>query len=552
MARSPEGTPSQVPYSPPHIEQLLTISAFLYLLPLSSALFDDILNAGLLGPLFLGIIFGAEVGNILPNAIQTAFISVGYVGLILLIFEGGLTTNISLFIRNLGLSTLVGFTGVGLPIAFSIILLHLAFDKSVLQSFGAGAALCSTSLGTTLALMSPQMRTTRVGSVLMSAALLDDIIGLVMAAIIVELASHPASTVPPAAIVRPIFVSLAFGLFTPAVAISTRYVLRRFVSGRSWAHHLLAPRIQLLFIILSLSGFVTAAKFSGTSELFGAYLAGTFLCYVFEDLPASNVTDIEYSPHITRQDATGPAKRSGAVEMDIRKANRSTSPSGNAPTDVKTHDLHPTHTSFTTYIAPFLNGFLSPLFFASVDSALLIRSLFSSSTSGVDIGARVVWRGIVYSVFMMLTKVAAGLWILVWPSAKVGGITNQADTLPSSSNGTATPPTTQPEPRHSQLGHGRTTARDLPSSTLSRRPFRPQEPKRSQSALFLGLALVARGEIALIVAQLGKPLITGPQGDDEEAFAIVLWAVLLSTIGGALSVGVLLKSRWWNDGWKSA
>ncbi|PPQ99324.1 hypothetical protein CVT24_009193 [Panaeolus cyanescens] len=525
MVGPPEGTPSQVPYNPPHIEQLLTISAFLYLLPLSSGLFNYVLNAGLLGPLILGIVFGPEAANILSNDIQTAFINIGYIGLLLLIFEGGLTTDIALFIRNLGLSSLVGLTGVGVPIGFSLILLHFAFDKSLLQAFGAGAALCSTSLGTTLALMSPQMRKTRVGSVLMSAALLDDIIGLVMAAIILELASNSSSEIPPVAIIRPIFVSLAFGIFTPAIAIAMRSILRRFAAHFSWTNHLLASRIQLFFIVLSLCGFVTAAKFAGTSELFGAYLAGTFLSFVFDGYLTPNVNDGQ-EPQVPNPIVTEPRGGLSAKQGNNHKSNLSVDPSStprpSSPAPSDDAIPHPTHAAFAAYITPFLDVFLSPLFFASVGAALPIQSLFSSSSGGVSIGPRVVWRGIVYSIFMVLTKVAAGVWILVWPSSQ-----NQNTTLPSS-NGPQTPTSLQSDGQN-------------PSKV---------EPKRSQSALFLGLALVARGEIALIVAQLAKPLITGPQHDDEEAFAIVLWAVLVSTIGGALGVGLLLKSRWWHDGWR--
>lgn len=84
-----------------------------------------------------------------------------------------------------------------------------------------------------------------------------------------------------------------------------------------------------------------------------------------------------------------------------------------------------------------------------------------------------------------------------------------------------------------------------------------------RAALLLGLAMVARGEIALIVAELARPLLVGPAlpstttttgagvGSttvtrtpipDEEPFAIVVWAILLSTVGGAIGVGALIAS----------
>jgi hypothetical protein len=52
--------------------------------------------------------------------------------------------------------------------------------------------------------------------------------------------------------------------------------------------------------------------------------------------------------------------------------------------------------------------------------------------------------------------------------------------------------------------------------------------------------MVARGEIALIVAQLARGLLV--HGVDEEPFAVVIWGILVSTFGGALGVGMLLRS----------
>ena len=66
-----------------------------------------------------------------------------------------------------------------------------------------------------------------------------------------------------------------------------------------------------------------------------------------------------------------------------------------------------------------------------------------------------------------------------------------------------------------------------------------KEPTHIRAAGLLGLALVARGEIALIVAELARPILL--DGNNVEPFAVVIWAILLSTIGGALGVGLLLR-----------
>jgi hypothetical protein len=72
-------------------------------------------------------------------------------------------------------------------------------------------------------------------------------------------------------------------------------------------------------------------------------------------------------------------------------------------------------------------------------------------------------------------------------------------------------------------------------------------PSRPHSACLLGVAMVARGEIALIVAQLAQPLLTGSrkgsQSASGEAFAAVIWAILVTTFVGAVGVGWVLRDK---------
>ncbi|KIM74374.1 hypothetical protein PILCRDRAFT_14520 [Piloderma croceum F 1598] len=80
-------------------------------------------------------------------------------------------------------------------------------------------------------------------------------------------------------------------------------------------------------------------------------------------------------------------------------------------------------------------------------------------------------------------------------------------------------------------------------------PFHPTM-SRMRSMCLLGIAMVTRGEIALIVAQLARPLLVstsdtngGASSTDSELFAIVIWAILISTVGGAVGVGLVLRTN---------
>lgn len=57
-------------------------------------------------------------------------------------------------------------------------------------------------------------------------------------------------------------------------------------------------------------------------------------------------------------------------------------------------------------------------------------------------------------------------------------------------------------------------------------------------ATLLGMAMVARGEIGLLIVQLG---LNDTDFLSEEAFLVAIWAIVLNTIIGPVSVGLLLR-----------
>ncbi|KAK0205187.1 Cation/H+ exchanger [Desarmillaria ectypa] len=425
-------------YTIPEIPILFTFASFLFFINLAEGLASYLIEAGLLGSLLVGIIYGQEAANILPTDAQTTFQIIGYIGLLLIVFEAGLTTDMSLLYKNIWLSLLVALTGVGLPIGLSILLLTVGYKYTVLHGFAAGAALCSTSLSTTLALLSLEIKKTRTGQCHLP--LIDDIVGLVIAGIISEISSVDEASVSIKwqTIVRPIMVSVAVGLFTFIISRLLRFLVFRIPAA--WKDRPRTQRVQLSMLVFVLAGYVAGANYSGTSELFGAYLAGTLLTHV--------------------------------VALSSREESED---------KIEDHQIITPIHAFTNCIMPILQVLLSPLFFASIGAALPIRLLASVHGSH-----RVVWRGIIYSLLMGIAKATVGIWMLIWPDRDDG----------------------------------------------------PHVLTIIQSATLLGTAMMARGEIALIVAEIARPIL----GDDEP-FAVVIWAIVLNTIGGATGVGLVLRAR---------
>lgn len=82
MARSVAG------YEPPSIVQTLILASFIYFLNIIGEIFDGLLHTGLIGHIILGMVYGPPLANILPISWLDAFRALGYLGLILIVFEG--------------------------------------------------------------------------------------------------------------------------------------------------------------------------------------------------------------------------------------------------------------------------------------------------------------------------------------------------------------------------------------------------------------------------------------------------------------------------------
>src|ERR1700761_5980421 len=102
-----------LPYTSPSLSVILTLISFLILLPLFSHLCLHIVSAPLLGPILLGAIYSLPLADILPTDVQTTILKLGYLGLMLLIVQGGLEARLDILSSpvNLLLASLTGLTG---------------------------------------------------------------------------------------------------------------------------------------------------------------------------------------------------------------------------------------------------------------------------------------------------------------------------------------------------------------------------------------------------------------------------------------------------------
>lgn len=199
---------------------------------------------------------------------------------------GGLTTDVKMLKQIFVPSVLVALTGICLPIALSFILIPLIPGTSNLTAFAAGAALSSTSLGTTFAVLaSVKLNSTRLGTVLVTAAMIDDVIGLVLVRVISQLGGD----VEAGAIARPIGVSIAFLVATILVSKIVKFGLGKVKRGKRKGFRF-TNEVGFVATGGGLLGIGAAAGYAGTSILFAAYLLGVSAAYL---IPQSSMASYQ-------------------------------------------------------------------------------------------------------------------------------------------------------------------------------------------------------------------------------------------------------------------
>ncbi|WAO94917.1 Na-H-Exchanger domain-containing protein [Fusarium falciforme] len=542
---------SSLSYHEPSITVISILSGFLLLLNLLNYGLDKIAYCGLIGQVALGIAWGTPGAKWLSREVEDAVMQLGYLGLILIVYEGGLATSFKSLKANIGLSSGVAITGILLPIGLSFALKSM-FNASLLQAFAAGAALCSTSLGTTFTILGTSgLSTTRLGVVLTSAAMMDDVVGLIMVQVISNLGGDSFDAIT---VVRPVMVSLAFAALMPLlgrfVVMSVTAKLNTFreahPSGK--VAQLLRLR-QTAFVIHTalLLGLVVGATFAGTSSLLAAYIAGATISWwdsevlhVPERVPSTspgaeiteernqssdNTTTDQAAPAISEQTSL-PLAMGGGSGMDV----------------------------YERYYKTAVEHILKPFFFASIGFSVPITRLFSGP---------IAWRGIIYTILMTISKLACGIWLVSFanplrpfqkiaqrlavmckqnPKPLVPGAQCADPDLARQDRATTSDPTEEREAV--PLGAlGDTSARPVSPELRNSTP-KPEKAVSLYPACIVGLGMVARGEIGFLIAALaeskgvfGRP----PNGQPSELFLIVTWAISLCTVIGPICVGLLVN-----------
>jgi Kef-type K+ transport system membrane component KefB len=255
----------------PTTEILLALFIMLLAAKLGAELFERLRQPAVVGEILAGVLVGPSVlGLVAPSE----FINMlAEIGVIVLLFNVGLETKPSNIFRVGKTAMLVAVLGVALPFFAGWLLMRIWGSPNISALF-VGTALVATSIGITARVLAALgMLNTSVARIILGAAVIDDILGLLVLSVV---SSGSTGSINYWEIGTTALFAIAFTAFV--VLIGASVVTR------------VAPRIHNLRISESLFiaglvlclGLAVAVSFIGVAAIIGAFLAGMALAEATE------------------------------------------------------------------------------------------------------------------------------------------------------------------------------------------------------------------------------------------------------------------------------
>lgn len=228
------------------------------------------------GEIIAGLIMGPSILKIVGETnIVSSF---AHIGVILLMFTSGLGTNFKELKETGFKSFVIAFMGVIVPLIGGTIL-YMVYNQSF--SFGSlefykalfiGCIMTATSVSITVETLKEMGKlNSKVGTTLLSAAIIDDILGILVLTIIISLKD------PTTSILVVLLKNILYFLF---IIIGGMIVNKIFIFiDKKYPH---TRRLSILSLGFCFINVYIAEKFFGVADITGAFFSGIILCNLLD------------------------------------------------------------------------------------------------------------------------------------------------------------------------------------------------------------------------------------------------------------------------------
>lgn len=239
------------------------------------------------GEIIAGLVIGPSVLGLVD---QSDFLSqVAEIGVVLLMFTAGLGTNLHDLMRTGPKAFAIACAGVLVPLVGGTILYMAIYGFSpwgspdFYRAVFIGVIMTATSVSITVqALKELGKLSTEVGTTILSAAIIDDVLGIIVLTFVIGMAGGE---------VQPVSVLLKTVLFFVFAFVVGFIIYKVFRWGdKRWPH---TRRIPIMGLALCLGMAYVAERYFGIADITGAYVAGIILCSIHDSNYIAEKMDIE-------------------------------------------------------------------------------------------------------------------------------------------------------------------------------------------------------------------------------------------------------------------
>ncbi len=239
----------------------------------------EIIAGLLIGPVATAVLglFKPGMHLIAPGAFLS---QMAEIGVILLMFSAGLGTNLQDLMKTGATAFLIACAGVAVPLVLGTLLYMLFYGFSAVgtahfyKAVFIGVVLTATSVSITVKTLAELGKLkTPLGTTIVSAAIIDDVIGIIVLTIVIGTGSGKAEVGALQVVIK----SLMFFVFSGIGGFFVYKIFKKL--DKAYMHTQRIPILSLAFcMILS----YISEKFFGVADITGAFVAGVILCNIHD------------------------------------------------------------------------------------------------------------------------------------------------------------------------------------------------------------------------------------------------------------------------------
>ncbi len=251
---------------PHHVDPFLLELFVIFLwAKIAAELFEQLHLPAVLGEILAGIVLGPYATKLVEPS--DAVNSLAQVGAIFLLFSVGLETPPRTLVQHGRTALLVAGAGILLPFFFGFGYMHWSHGANLHESLFIAAALVATSVGITARVLGDLgVLQSRAAKIILGAAVFDDILGMLLLAVVVGVVSEKSLQYLQLALLT----LEAVGFAILMIFVAPRLIHRMKPGLRRMSSHN-APLVIALAICLGLSAL---AQKVGLAAIIGAFFAG--------------------------------------------------------------------------------------------------------------------------------------------------------------------------------------------------------------------------------------------------------------------------------------